>query len=55
MDGIHVDGDESEFILVGHGVHGVGVAGQLAVAGADGDQLVPYRYRAALKGASQVV
>ena len=42
-DGVHVDGDESAVgVLVGDGVHGVGVAGELAVAGADGDQLVAY-------------
>ena len=42
-DGVHVDSDESAVgVLVGDGVHGVGVAGELAVAGADGDQLVAY-------------
>ena len=42
-NGVHVDGDESAVgVLVGDGVHGVGVAGERAVAGADGDQLVAY-------------
>ena len=43
LDGVHVHRDESPVgVLVGDGVHGVGVAGQAAVAGADGHQLVTY-------------